>query len=182
MRLERNRVYYAITPEGAYYCDEAGPVLPVTGPDLSTAHYQAPILTKSEEIVRRLEALRPTAHFRRIQVADLHKLDSIVRELRIGERHVDAQPLTQMARITQENTLPETTIHQEATILASMLEQYERAEIMQSQLLKKLMERHELANREGNHESTTFVMLLMMLVNHQLSFIFRITKREHEHE
>jgi hypothetical protein len=168
-------IYYTITHEGAFYYD--GKILPVLGYDLSTAHYKPPVLTDPKEIEHRLEELRPAPYFRRVKVANRETLERVAREIRAGERNIDAQPLMNVINITRQSTLKETAIYVETEEVYQLAGRYENAEICQSQLLSALMKKFEQAKHEGNHESATFLMLLCILVNHQLS-CFTIKKRE----
>lgn len=166
--MQTQVIYYTITPEGAFYYD--GRVLPILGYDLSTAHYRPPVLTDPEEIERRLEELRPKHSFRRVKVTDRETLERIAREIRRGERSIDTQPLIDVITTVRQSTLKETAIHAEAEEVYQLAESYEKTEICQSQLLKGLMKRFEQAKREGNHESATFLMLICILTNHQLTY------------
>lgn len=101
----------------------------------------------------------------------------MAREIRVGERDIDAQPLIDVINTVRQSTLKETVIHAEAEAAYQLTGQYEKTEICQSQLLKGLMRMFEEAKHEGNHESATFLMLLCILANHQLE-CFTITKRQ----
>lgn len=173
--MQRQIIYYTITHEGAFYYD--GKILPVLGYDLSTAHYRSPMPTEIEEIEHRLEQLRPAPHFRRIQIVDKEALKRVAREMRAGERSIDAQPLIDIINTVRQSTLKETAIYAEAEAVYLLAKQYEETEICQSQLLKGLMRRFEEAKHESNHESATFLMLLCILTNHQLA-CFTIKKHE----
>ncbi len=172
--MQTQIIYYTITPEGAFYYD--GKILPVLGYDLSTAHYKPPVLTDPEEIEHRLEGLRPAPYYRRVKIEDRETLERVIRQIRQGERSIDAQPLIDVINTVRQSTLKETAIYAEAEEVYQLTERYEKGEIGQSQLLQGLMRMFEKAKHEGNHESATFLMLLCILANHQLPCL-TITRR-----
>lgn len=120
-----------------------------------------------EEVAHRLAEMRP--HHQAIWVDTPEVLHRIGVEMKTGERDLDARPLAQITSIIQQTTPHWSVLSRQARLVTKLIEQYERGQINQFCLLRRLVEDVTQANEEEQRgQSQYFTRFLCELADAQL--------------